>query len=211
MDLTTKSVKKNYELTNVLYYWYFDPSNNSNLKNFENIKSYDLVDLWINKWFAKNEEQKKIDKQLLNFESLIEKYENYESCNLCEKMALIILFDQIPRNIYRGTAKAYQFDNIALKFAKSLLKDFDSLYFCFKLTVVICLIHSEDLSDHKIIKTLLPVIKSDKKCDPALYVALFGIHTNHNDRIEMFGRIPERNKFLGRISSENEKIYLSNI
>jgi uncharacterized protein (DUF924 family) len=73
------------------------------------------------------------------------------------------------------------------------------------------MIHSEDIMDHKIIKKLLPQIKSDPKCDPSLYVALIGIFKNHNERIQLFGRIPERNKYLGRTSTDEEKIFLLNI
>jgi uncharacterized protein (DUF924 family) len=179
--------------------------------NFAELKSYDLVELWENKWFAKNEKQKKIDVSLLYFKDLIEKYETYEPKNLCEKMALIILYDQIVRNIFRNTNKAYQYDNIALNLAKSLLKNFETLPFCFKLTVVICMIHSENISDHKIINELMPIVKTDVKCDPKLYIALNGIYKNHNDRIKLFGRIPERNKFLGRISTQEEKVFLMNV
>ncbi len=126
-------------------------------------------------------------------------------------MALIILFDQIPRNIYRKTAKAYKYDLKSLKITKSLIENFDSLHFCFKLTIIICMIHSEDISDHEIIKILLLKIKNDFKCDSQLYISLYQIYINHYDRIKMFGRIPERNIFLGRKSTPEEKIYLLNI
>jgi uncharacterized protein (DUF924 family) len=212
MENKTKLVKKNYELLNILYFWYFDFDHHmTKFRDFKNIKSYDLVKLWINKWFAKNEEQKKIDKYLLIFEESIDKYKTYQPNNLYEKIALIILFDQISRNIFRHTGKAYEYDNLALKHAKSLLEDFDSLFFCFKLTIIICMIHSEDIMDHEIIKKLLPKIKSDPKSDPELYLALVGIFNNHNDRIKMFGRIPERNKYLCRISTEKEKVFLLNV
>ena len=200
MEFNNKLIKKNSELSKLLFFWYFETNNTTTyLKNFSNIKKYDLVELWINKWFAKNEQQQNIDKYLLIFEDLIDKYKTYEPTNLYEKMALIILFDQVPRNIFRHTSKAYEYDSIALKYAKSLLEEFETLFFCFKLTIIICMIHSEDIEDHEIIKKLLPQIKSDPKMDPKLYIALIGIFNNHNERINMFGRIPDRKSVLNCI------------
>lgn len=37
------------------------------------------------------------------------------------------------------------------------------------------------------------------------------IHNNHYERIKMFGRIPERNKYLGRINTEAENIYIKTV
>ncbi len=39
-------------------------------------------------------------------------------------MSLIILYDQIPRNIFRGSAEAYKFDEKARNFAKELITEY---------------------------------------------------------------------------------------
>jgi uncharacterized protein (DUF924 family) len=202
----------NYELLQLVHYWYF-PSNKTSIKpfDFKNISSIEMIDLWINKWFAKYEQQKEIDIYLKTFESLIDHYKTYIPNSLFEKMSMIILYDQIPRNIYRKTPNAYLNDHIALKLAKSLLYEFDSLPLCFQITIVVCMLHSEDINDHNIIIELLPKIKINPKCDPKLYISLYNIFKNHNERIIMFGRIPERNKFLSRISTEQEKAFLQSV
>jgi uncharacterized protein (DUF924 family) len=45
----------------------------------------------------------------------------------------------------------------------------------------------------------------------SIYNALHIITINHKDRIELFNRIPERNKILGRINTDKELIYLNSI
>ena len=66
-----------------------------------------------------------------------------------EAIALIILFDQIPRNVYRGIDKAYAYDHISLALARSLVPFSADLPLCMRLTLTICLFHSEDLPDHR--------------------------------------------------------------
>ena len=197
------------ELYNLYLYWYFSESNRK--YNCKLLNSIDIYNQWTNVWFAKEEQQKKIDTYLLKYEPLIDKYKTYHPTNLIEAIALIILYDQIPRNIYRGTYKAYLYDHISNKLTHNLLEKYDNLPLNMKLTLIICLAHSENITDHYLIKEKLSSIKKDKKCDYSIYQALYTITINHRDRIELFGRIPERNKILNRISTENELIYLNSI
>ena len=44
-----------------------------------------------------------------------------------------------------------------------------------------------------------------------IFPSFDGIFQNHYDRISLFGRIPERNKFLNRVSTEKEVVYLENL
>jgi len=197
------------ELYNLYYYWYFSECNTKH--DCKSLTSIDIYNQWINVWFAKGNQQIKIDKYLLQYESLIDKYITYQPTNLIETVALIILYDQIPRNIFRGNPKAYLYDNISNKLTHSLLNEFNTLPFNIKLTLIICLVHSENITDHYLIQEKLPFIKKDVKCDSSIYQALYTITINHKDRIELFGRIPERNIILNRQSTENEIIYLDSI
>jgi uncharacterized protein (DUF924 family) len=193
-------------LLELLNYWYLSDQCISN-----NLTSLDFCNIWLNKWFCKGNKQKIIDDYLKKYDNMIDKYVSYEPKNLFETIGIIILYDQITRNIYRKTAKAYLYDNIALKYAKLLLNDFDNLFFGFQLTITLCLIHSENINDLYIAKQLITKIKNNKYCDYRLYNSLRSIFNNHYDRILLFGRIPERNKFLHRISTHNETVYLNNI
>ncbi len=126
-------------------------------------------------------------------------------CLICDATscghAQIVLYDQITRNIFRGTARAYRYDPRARALVQPLLPpavEFDTLPFCYKLTCCICLVHSENLTDHALIADhLLPNIRRDARCDPSLLDTLLGVCANHRDRVQLFGRIPERNKYLG--------------
>jgi uncharacterized protein (DUF924 family) len=196
------------ELYNLYYYWYFSECNKTNYKS---LNSVDIYNQWINVWFAKGELQKNIDAYLTKYEPLIKKYTNYQPTNLIETIALIILYDQIPRNIFRKKPEAYLYDSISNYWTHQLLEKFDDLPLNIKLTLIICLVHSENIHDHDLIKEKMPLIKKDSKCDMSIYNALHIITINHKDRIELFNRIPERNKILGRINTDKELIYLNSI
>lgn len=118
-------------------------------------------------------------------------------------LALVMVLDQFPRNIYRGTAQAYATDAKALIVAKqAIAKGFDqmmtpekkrSLYRPF--------MHSEHLSDQE---TSVKLFKSMEDVDP------LGYHyaLRHRDTIDRFGRFPHRNKALSRESTDEELAFL---
>jgi uncharacterized protein (DUF924 family) len=112
-------------------------------------------------------------------------------------LAGVILFDQFPRNMFRGEAEQFATDHLALAFAKGTVdKGFDEelqpqergfLYMPFQ--------HSENLDDQK--RSLL------------LFTALgdaeqLGYARKHHDVIERFGRFPHRNAMLGRAPRADE-------
>lgn len=67
---------------------------------------------------------------------------------IIDTIGLIILFDQIPRNIFRGKPKAWATDPLAQSLAKGLRSNketYSKLPLHFKLTLCICMLHSECL------------------------------------------------------------------
>ena len=112
-------------------------------------------------------------------------------------LAGVILFDQFPRNMFRGHADAYSTDTQALAMAKAAVaKGFDEdlakderkfLYMPFE--------HSEDLDDQNHAVLLLTEIGDDEQIDYA---------RRHRAIIERFGRFPHRNKILGRAPRPDE-------
>ena len=116
-------------------------------------------------------------------------------------LALVIVLDQFPLNMFRGTAKCFSTGAKSRDVARGAIeKDFDkALSTSQKSFLYMPFMHSEDLDDQ------------------ALGVELFsqpGLENNlrfarHHYRIvERFGRFPHRNKMLGRESSEAEIKYL---
>lgn len=119
-------------------------------------------------------------------------------------LALIILLDQFPRNMFRGTAKAFATDAKALVMAKhALSKGFDQalapikrrfLYLPFE--------HSENIDDQRQSVALFETMKDE---DPLGY----DYALRHLDVIEKYGRFPHRNKILSRMNTPEEEEYLA--
>ena len=112
-------------------------------------------------------------------------------------VAGVILFDQFPRNMFRGAADAYSTDPLALAVAKeAVARRLDKrlapderkfLYMPF--------MHSEKLDDQNRAVLLFTELGDDHQ---------LGYARHHRDIIERFGRFPHRNAILGRASRSDE-------
>jgi uncharacterized protein (DUF924 family) len=112
-------------------------------------------------------------------------------------LAAVILFDQFPRNMFRGHADAYSTDPLALAIAKeAVTRGLDEelapatrkfLYMPFQ--------HSENLDDQNRGVLLFTQSGDDQQ---------LGYSKHHRDVIERFGRFPHRNSILGRASRPGE-------
>lgn len=120
-------------------------------------------------------------------------------------LALCIVLDQFPRNMFRGEAQAYASDKRALLIAKQAIhKGFDIILTPLKRRFLyLPFEHSENLSDQRRSVQLFESMKND---DPIGYEHAL----KHAAVIERFGRFPGRNKALGRESSPEEIEYLQN-
>ncbi|MBS0216949.1 MAG: DUF924 family protein [Proteobacteria bacterium] len=116
-------------------------------------------------------------------------------------LALVLLVDQIPRNIFRGSGHAFATDGLArLVATQALARGFDArvdpaLRFFFHLPFE----HSEDMADQQRSVELATVL-GDKE--------LLRYAIAHRDVIARFGRFPHRNAALGRISTPEEQAWL---
>jgi uncharacterized protein (DUF924 family) len=116
-------------------------------------------------------------------------------------LASVILFDQFPRNMFRGTARAFASDPLALAIAREAVRrklDADLgneqrlfLYLPFE--------HSESLADQEVSVELFQQLGNDE------WVA-FAVA--HRDIIARFGRFPHRNAVLERESTPEELAFL---
>ena len=112
-------------------------------------------------------------------------------------VAGVILFDQFPRNMFRGHADAYSTDPLALAIAKGAVdKGLDEqlapeerkfLYMPFQ--------HSENLDDQNRALLLFTALGDDEQIKYSKH---------HRAIIERFGRFPHRNAILGRPSRPKE-------
>ena len=115
-----------------------------------------------------------------------------------DALAGVILFDQFPRNIFRGHADAFSTDPLALAIAKGAVDgglderlDEDGrsfLYMPFQ--------HSEVLADQQRSLVLFTALGNANSLDFA---------RKHFDMIERYGRFPARNAALGRADRSGEQ------
>ena len=116
-------------------------------------------------------------------------------------LALLILLDQFPRNIFRGDARAFATDPLARAIAAgAIIRGFDSqvpkemrgfFYLPFE--------HSENLADQE------RCIAFHKAIDDTEGLKWAEIHA---DIIRRFGRFPHRNAALGRTTTAEEQAFL---
>lgn len=119
-------------------------------------------------------------------------------------LALCLLLDQFPRNMFRGTAQAFATDGKALVVAKfAVAKGFDQVLVPIKRRFLyLPYEHSEHLGDQQKCVELFEKMKKD---DPLGH----DYALKHLKVIEEFGRFPHRNKIVGRQSTPDEEHYLA--
>jgi uncharacterized protein (DUF924 family) len=120
-------------------------------------------------------------------------------------LALIILLDQFPRNIFRGTPQAFATDDRALAIAKYAIdRGYDrELLPVQRWFVYLPLEHSENLEDQNQAVELFEQLKDDPDSEVAIASAI-----HHREIIERFGRFPHRNQILGRQTTQEEAEFL---
>lgn len=117
-------------------------------------------------------------------------------------LALIVVFDQFPRNIYRGTPLAFATDGLALREAKSAIDaGLDQIVGADRrLFFYMPFEHSERLADQDRSVELFTQLADSNYLDYA---------HKHRDVIAEFNRFPHRNQILGRDSTAEEAAYLA--
>jgi len=168
-----------------------------------------ILDFWFSKpmsdhWFSSTSE---IDQQITDtYEALWERAKAGEledwknSAEGC--LALCILLDQYPLNMYRGKAKSFSTEQQAVKIVKHAIKlGFDN-----------------EISNDRIAFLYMPLMHSENMNDQDLAIQCFEktklegnlkFAKHHRGIIEKFGRFPHRNDALSRKSSVAEIEYLN--
>ena len=120
-------------------------------------------------------------------------------------LALILLLDQLPRNLFRGSAKAFATDALARNAARAALdRGFDrSLPASWRQFIYLPFEHSEDLADQELSVKLAATLARDPAFARALDYA-----QRHHAIVARFGRFPHRNAALGRVSTAAEEAFL---
>ena len=120
-------------------------------------------------------------------------------------VALVILLDQFPRNMFRGTARAFETDPAAREAARAILdQGWDkALSADERMFVYLPLEHSESLHDQERCLALMKEIAVFRETADLPKWA-----EAHLTIIRRFGRFPHRNAALGRASTPEEIEFL---
>ena len=122
-------------------------------------------------------------------------------------LALVIVLDQMPRNMFRGTPKAFAGDARALNIAKAM--DTDGFTIKERVFAYLPFEHSEDPADQKTSTGLFRALSAKHPAnDLARSAAEYA--KKHAYVIRRFGRFPHRNEVLGRTSTNEESRFLLN-
>jgi len=128
------------------------------------------------------------------------------------RLALIILFDQVPRNAYRGTAAAFAFDREALMLAfegmqiaaDAALEPLERLFFYLPLE------HAESMEAQDAAVEALDRLVGESPAELRDYIAYCATFARkHREVIAKFGRFPHRNAVLKRESTRAEMEWLA--
>jgi uncharacterized protein (DUF924 family) len=116
-------------------------------------------------------------------------------------LALTLLCDQFPRNVFRKSARAYAGDAKARETARvALAQGYPAAYPAdMRLFFYMPFQHSEDLADQDLCSRLFATLGN---ADNDKYA------NEHRDIVARFGRFPHRNEVLGRPSTAEELDYL---
>ncbi len=120
-------------------------------------------------------------------------------------LALILLFDQFPRNMFRGEPRSFATDAKAVETARHAVErgydrglDLDTQQFYY-----MPFEHSEDIADQRRSVELFRAGADDERKQEHIDYAV-----RHLEIIERFGRFPHRNAILGRDSTPEEIAFL---
>jgi uncharacterized protein (DUF924 family) len=127
------------------------------------------------------------------------------------RLALMLLFDQVPRNAYRGTAAAFAFDREALALAveglqlaaDAALDPVERIFFYLPLE------HAESLEAQDAAIDAFARLVAEAPAELRDYCAYTaGYARKHRDVIAQFGRFPHRNAILSRQNTPEEQAWL---
>ena len=127
------------------------------------------------------------------------------------RLALILLFDQCPRNMYRDTPRAFAYDPLACRLAldgiaagaDQALRPIERV-FCY-----LPLEHAESAElQAQCVALFSALAAAVPEADREVFTGYIDYAVRHRDIIRRYGRFPHRNRVLGRASTPEETEFL---
>ena len=119
-------------------------------------------------------------------------------------LALILVLDQFPRNMFRNDPRAFATDPLARQVAEQMIAaGFDrQLRLAERYFVYVPFMHSEDRKHQQRSVMLFQQLAEERAYFDTSYAV------RHQEVIDRFGRFPHRNTVLGRVSTPEELAFL---
>jgi uncharacterized protein (DUF924 family) len=127
------------------------------------------------------------------------------------RLALVILLDQLTRNVFRDQPRMYAGDARAQRIAVASLSDgtAETLGYVERVFMTMPLLHAEDLELQDRLASLVDALAAEA---PPLYRKMAAMHSEQSTKfravIARFGRFPHRNALHGRATTDEEAAFL---
>jgi len=127
-----------------------------------------------------------------------------------DRVALILLLDQFPRNLFRGTTRAFAGDLRAIELARRTTdEELGRLHPLERYFAIMPWMHTENLEDERAGEAAYARAAGEvAEVFRPLFENGLAFATRHRVVIERFGRFPHRNEVLGRSSTADERVFL---
>lgn len=173
-----------------------------------NSAAQEVLDFWFSDnvekhWFVRSDDLDADIKQ--RFSALYKQAHNGKlddwADHLSSALALTIILDQFPRNMFRGSGRAFESDAKARQIAKAAIESGYDQQVTEKERAFfyLPLMHSEELADQQMSVELYEILGNANSLDYA---------HQHLDIIAQFGRFPHRNIALNRENTPQETEFL---
>ncbi|NUN12133.1 MAG: DUF924 domain-containing protein [Myxococcales bacterium] len=180
---------------------------------FEGVTQTEIPQHRIDLWFGKSDATDTLLKE--RFENLVERAADGSLKSWDEspqgRLALVVLLDQFPRNIYRGTPRAFSHDPLARLLVLTGLdhRMDEDLNSAEKLFFYLPLEHTEDkLIQYRSVQCFDHLRKVAPPQLAKMTELFYDYAVKHQVVIDRFGRFPHRNVILGRESTPEEIEFL---
>ena len=174
------------------------------MRNADDIIQFWFVEHSLEDWFGSKSE---FDEKLrARFFDIFEQVSVGEKSHWRKKpegrLAEILVLDQFSRQFFRGQARAFAYDGMALILAQELVasEQDKSLTQSQRMFAYMPFMHSESLKIHEEAMGLFTEMGKEHG---------LGSEMAHRDILLKFGRFPKRNKALGRVSTPEEITYIA--
>jgi uncharacterized protein (DUF924 family) len=126
-------------------------------------------------------------------------------------LALVLILDQFPRNLYRGSPQSFACDALAREVAEAAIASrFDAVLAPLEaLFIYLPLEHAEEMAaQDRAVALCEALVKRAPAGQRQQFKSFLSYSIRHREVIRRFGRFPHRNAVLGRHSTAEELSYL---